>query len=112
MHTEEVLYRDFSKELLNLILKLQESRMIYIICDLSKLVIDMLIRIRAARSLLSPLDKLYCLADDRLEEAVKFLDHGDGSGWQLLHAMLNPEFRKRPIVEAVLDHRFMTGATP
>ncbi|KAK1285088.1 hypothetical protein QJS10_CPB20g01215 [Acorus calamus] len=52
----------------------------------------------------------YCLADDRLLEAVKFLDLGDGSGWQLLQAMLNPDFRKRPIAEAILNHRFMTGA--
>ncbi|KAJ6762426.1 PROTEIN KINASE SUPERFAMILY PROTEIN [Salix koriyanagi] len=51
----------------------------------------------------------YCLADDRLEEAVKFLDLGDRAGWQLLQAMLNPDFRKRPIAEAVLNHRFMTG---
>ncbi|GAB4858164.1 hypothetical protein Ancab_009561 [Ancistrocladus abbreviatus] len=26
----------------------------------------------------------YCLADDRFLEAVKFLDLGDGAGWQLL----------------------------
>ncbi|EEF42378.1 uncharacterized protein LOC8280489 [Ricinus communis] len=52
----------------------------------------------------------YCLADDRLEEAVKFLDLGDGAGWQLLQAMLNADFRKRPMAEAVLNHRFMTGA--
>ena len=25
-------------------------------------------------------------------------------------AMLNPDYRKRPIAEAVLNHRFMTGA--
>ncbi|CAK7333675.1 unnamed protein product [Dovyalis caffra] len=50
----------------------------------------------------------YCLADDRLEEAVKFLDLSDRAGWQLLQAMLNPDFRKRPIAEAVLNHRFMT----
>ncbi|XP_043694932.1 uncharacterized protein LOC122645675 isoform X1 [Telopea speciosissima] len=52
----------------------------------------------------------YCLADDRLLEAVKFLDLGAGAGWELLQAMLNPDFRKRPIAEAVLNHRFMTGA--
>lgn len=52
----------------------------------------------------------YCLADDRLSEAVNFLDLGDGAGWELLQAMLNPDFRKRPIAKAVLDHRFMTGA--
>ncbi|WCJ27783.1 Protein kinase superfamily protein [Euphorbia peplus] len=51
----------------------------------------------------------YCLADERLEEGVKFLDVGDGAGWQLLQAMLNPDFRKRPIAEAVLNHRFLTG---
>ncbi|XP_019081781.1 uncharacterized protein LOC100264883 isoform X2 [Vitis vinifera] len=52
----------------------------------------------------------YCLADDSLLEAVRFLDLGDGAGWELLQAMLNPDFRKRPIAEAVLNHRFMTGA--
>ncbi|KAK9271958.1 hypothetical protein L1049_002325 [Liquidambar formosana] len=52
----------------------------------------------------------YCLADDRLMEAVNFLDLGDGAGWELLQAMLNPDFRKRPIARAVLSHRFMSGA--
>ncbi|XP_017244300.2 uncharacterized protein LOC108216132 [Daucus carota subsp. sativus] len=52
----------------------------------------------------------YCLADDRFLEAVKFLDLGGGAGWELLQAMLNPDFRKRPIAEAVINHRFMTGA--
>ncbi|KAI3411309.1 Protein kinase domain-containing protein [Psidium guajava] len=51
----------------------------------------------------------YCLADDRLLEAVKFLDLGDGAGWELLQAMLNPDYRKRPVAEAVVKHRFMTG---
>ncbi|XP_030506838.2 uncharacterized protein LOC115721879 [Cannabis sativa] len=50
----------------------------------------------------------YCLADDRLLEAVKFLDLGDGAGWELLQDMLNPDFRRRPIAEAVLNHRFMS----
>lgn len=27
-----------------------------------------------------------------------------------VQAMLNPDFRKRPIAEAVLKHRFMIGA--
>ncbi|GJX33874.1 protein kinase superfamily protein [Tanacetum coccineum] len=52
----------------------------------------------------------YCLADDRFLEAVKFLDMGDGAGWELLQAMLNPDFRSRPIAEAVVNHRFLTGA--
>ncbi|KAF5196923.1 Ribonuclease E/G-like protein [Thalictrum thalictroides] len=52
----------------------------------------------------------YCLADDRLLEAVRFLDLGAGAGWELLQAMLNPDHRQRPIAEAVLNHRFMTGA--
>lgn len=51
----------------------------------------------------------YCLADDRFLEAVKFLDVGDGAGWELLQAMLNPDFRNRPIAEAVVNHRFLTG---
>uniref|UniRef100_A0A251VMH4 Protein kinase domain-containing protein n=1 Tax=Helianthus annuus TaxID=4232 RepID=A0A251VMH4_HELAN len=47
----------------------------------------------------------YCLADDRFLDAVKFLDSGDGAGWELLHMMLNPDFRNRLIAEAVLKHR-------
>ncbi|KAM7272935.1 hypothetical protein ACFE04_027599 [Oxalis oulophora] len=56
------------------------------------------------------LQQQYCMADDRLLECVKFLDLGNGAGWELLQAMLNPDFRKRPIAEAVLNHRFLTGA--
>nr|CAB3447582.1 unnamed protein product [Digitaria exilis]CAB3479597.1 unnamed protein product [Digitaria exilis] len=41
-------------------------------------------------------------ADDRLSEAVNFLDLGDGAGWELLQAMLHPDYRKRPMAEAVL----------
>ncbi|KAK6926176.1 hypothetical protein RJ641_007895, partial [Dillenia turbinata] len=52
----------------------------------------------------------YFLSDDRLLEAVKFLDLGDGAGWELLQAMLNPDFRRRPTAEAILNHRFMTGS--
>ncbi|GFQ03367.1 hypothetical protein PHJA_002480500 [Phtheirospermum japonicum] len=52
----------------------------------------------------------YSLADDRLLEAVKFLDIANGAGWELLQAMLNRDFRQRPIAEAVLNHRFMAGA--
>ncbi|TVT99963.1 hypothetical protein EJB05_54633 [Eragrostis curvula] len=52
----------------------------------------------------------YCLEDDRLANAVNFLDLGDGAGWELLQAMLHPDYRKRPIAEAVLNHRFISGA--
>ncbi|XP_027361142.1 uncharacterized protein LOC113869160 [Abrus precatorius] len=52
----------------------------------------------------------YCIADDKLISAVEFLDLGGGAGWELLQAMLNADFRKRPAAEAVLKHRFMTGA--
>ncbi|CAH8316712.1 unnamed protein product [Eruca vesicaria subsp. sativa] len=51
----------------------------------------------------------YCLADERLDEAVKFLDFGDRAGWELLQAMLNADHRKRPMAEAVLNHRFLNG---
>lgn len=50
----------------------------------------------------------YCQADDRWSEAVNFLDLDDRSGWELLQAMLNPDFRQRPTAQAVLSHRFMT----
>ncbi|XP_076923237.1 uncharacterized protein LOC143585308 isoform X2 [Bidens hawaiensis] len=52
----------------------------------------------------------YCLADDGFVEAVKFLDMDDGAGWELLQMMLNPDFRNRPIAEAVLNHRFLKDA--
>ncbi|KAJ7563759.1 hypothetical protein O6H91_03G125100 [Diphasiastrum complanatum] len=58
--------------------------------------------IRAARE--------YCLADDRWAEAVQFLELDDGAGWELLQVMLNPDYRQRPIADAVLNHRFLTGA--
>ncbi|CAH2072574.1 unnamed protein product [Thlaspi arvense] len=51
----------------------------------------------------------YCLADERLEEAVKFLDFGDRAGWELLQAMLYADHRKRPVAETVLSHRFLNG---
>ncbi|KAL2653141.1 hypothetical protein R1flu_021269 [Riccia fluitans] len=51
----------------------------------------------------------YCAADDRWDKAVKFMDLDDGAGWQLLQAMMNPNYRTRPTAEAVLSHRFMTG---
>jgi hypothetical protein len=50
----------------------------------------------------------YCQADDRWSEAVNFLDLDNRAGWELLQAMLNPDYRQRPIVQAVLNHRFMT----
>ncbi|XP_057450187.1 uncharacterized protein LOC130741341 isoform X2 [Lotus japonicus] len=52
----------------------------------------------------------YCIADDRLVDGVEFLDLGNGAGWEILQAMLNADFRKRPTAEAVLNHRFMSGA--
>ncbi|KAG0618596.1 hypothetical protein M758_4G076500 [Ceratodon purpureus] len=57
-----------------------------------------------------PAVREYCAADDRWEEATKFMDLDDGAGWQLLEAMLNPDYRLRPTVDAVLSHRFLTGA--
>lgn len=34
----------------------------------------------------------YCLADERLEEAVKFLDLGDRAGWELLQVFGQSNF--------------------
>lgn len=40
----------------------------------------------------------YCLADDRLLEAVKFLDLGNGAGWELLQVSnVNLEKQKWPV---------------
>lgn len=52
----------------------------------------------------------YCEADERWVEAVRFLDAGDGAGWDLLQAMLNPDYRKRPAAASVLNHPFLRGA--
>jgi len=41
----------------------------------------------------------YCLADDRLLEAVKFLDLGDGAGWELLQVIC---FLEREITMCIL----------
>lgn len=57
-----------------------------------------------------PAVREYCEADDRWSEAVNFMNLDDGAGWQLLQAMLNPDYRLRPTVDAVLSHRFLTGA--
>ncbi|GBG71482.1 hypothetical protein CBR_g8898 [Chara braunii] len=51
----------------------------------------------------------YCAADDRWKDAVEFLDLGQGAGWNLLQAMLNPDYRQRPTAEAVMKHPFLTG---
>eukprot|EP00252_Welwitschia_mirabilis_P020156 TRINITY_DN4877_c0_g1_i2.p1 TRINITY_DN4877_c0_g1~~TRINITY_DN4877_c0_g1_i2.p1 ORF type:complete len:282 (-),score=56.99 TRINITY_DN4877_c0_g1_i2:472-1317(-) len=50
----------------------------------------------------------YCESDDRWSKTVCFLDQCDKAGWELLQAMLNPDYRQRPTAEAVLKHRFMT----
>ncbi len=50
----------------------------------------------------------YGEADDRWVEVVRFLDLDDDAGWQLFRAMLNPDYRQRPTVEAVSSHRFLT----
>ncbi|BDA43175.1 hypothetical protein COCOBI_04-1870 [Coccomyxa sp. Obi] len=51
----------------------------------------------------------YCDADDRWAGAVRFLDSnaGGASGWDLLSAMLNPEWRRRPTAESCLNHPFL-----
>lgn len=68
------------KILLSLISKLPESESLSLMFFLS---------------ILSPSDVFacgkcrYCLADDRLVEAVNFLDSGDGAGWQLLQVIID-----------------------
>lgn len=56
-----------------------------------------------------PAAREYCEADDRWEEAVRFLSDGNGAGWELLTAMLNPEWRLRPTAESCLNHPFLKG---
>lgn len=49
----------------------------------------------------------YCAADERWANAVAFLDSNDGAGWDLLQAMLNPDYRLRPSADTALMHRFL-----
>lgn len=49
----------------------------------------------------------YCAADERWSKAVSFLDRGDQSGWDLLQAMLDPDYRRRPTAETALRHPFL-----
>eukprot|EP00192_Tetraselmis_astigmatica_P011306 CAMPEP_0117664572 /NCGR_PEP_ID=MMETSP0804-20121206/9300_1 /TAXON_ID=1074897 /ORGANISM="Tetraselmis astigmatica, Strain CCMP880" /LENGTH=367 /DNA_ID=CAMNT_0005471831 /DNA_START=247 /DNA_END=1350 /DNA_ORIENTATION=- len=51
----------------------------------------------------------YCEADDRWQEAVRFLDQGNRAGWDLLKAMLDPDWRSRPTAESCLNHPFLKG---
>lgn len=51
----------------------------------------------------------YADADERWQKAVAFLDTGGGAGWDLLTAMLNPDWRRRPTAESCLNHPFMRG---
>ncbi|GMH41662.1 hypothetical protein BSKO_09572 [Bryopsis sp. KO-2023] len=51
----------------------------------------------------------YCREEENWSLAVRFLDAGEGSGWALLEAMLNPEWRGRPSAAACLSHPFLTG---
>jgi len=51
----------------------------------------------------------YADADDRWTDAVAFLDIGEGAGWELVGATLQSNWRSRPTVESILNHRFMTG---
>ena len=52
----------------------------------------------------------FCEADDRWSRAVQLLDVSDRAGWELLAAMLNPEWRLRPTAESTLVHRFLSSA--
>ena len=49
----------------------------------------------------------YCEADERWLTAVAFLDNEGGAGWDLLGAMLRPEWRQRPTAESCLNHPFL-----
>lgn len=51
----------------------------------------------------------YADADERWRLAVEFLDAGGGQGWDLLGAMLDADWRRRPTAESCLKHPFLTG---
>jgi hypothetical protein len=50
----------------------------------------------------------FCEADDRWAKAVQVLDTNGKAGWELLAAMLNPNWRLRPTAQSCLVHRFLT----
>lgn len=53
--------------------------------------------------------KNYCKEEDAWSLAVLLLDQGEGAGWSLLEAILNPSWRGRPSAAACLQHPFLTG---
>ncbi len=53
----------------------------------------------------------YCEADERWLGAVAFLDNDGGAGWDLLGAMLCPQWRQRPTAESCLNHPFLKEDT-
>lgn len=54
----------------------------------------------------------YCEADERWLGAVAFLDNDGGAGWDLLGAMLCPQWRQRPTAESCLNHPFLKEEVP
>jgi hypothetical protein len=52
----------------------------------------------------------FCEADERWAGAVAFLDADGRAGWELLAAMLNSEWRRRPTAESCLNHPFLKAA--
>lgn len=51
----------------------------------------------------------YADADERWARACAVLELGGGKGWELLEAMLNPNWRLRPTAESCLAHPFLNG---
>ncbi len=52
----------------------------------------------------------YCEADDRWQHGVAFLNENIGSGWDLIQAMLFPDFKLRPTAGSCLKHSFLSAA--
>lgn len=52
----------------------------------------------------------FCEADDRWAKAVQYLDADRKAGWELLAAMLNPNWRLRPTAQSCLVHRFLASS--
>ncbi|CAI5503395.1 unnamed protein product [Closterium sp. Naga37s-1] len=63
-------------------------------------------------SLNIPAAREYCSADDRWSNAVAFLDRRDGAGWELLQAMLNPDYRQRPSAVSAMPLPLDLPASP
>lgn len=52
----------------------------------------------------------YCLEDDAFHDAIEFLDMEGKAGWELLQALVQSDWKSRPMASSCLNHAFLNGS--